>query len=99
MAARKHDLVPVAITDPAEAQLPHAGLVELEDPETGQRLVVDSSDPKVRADFTRWADGAREERTRLFRRLRLDALELRAGEDNANALRRFFSLRARRISA
>lgn len=99
IAARRHDLVPVAITDPAEAQLPASGLIELEDPETGERQLVDSSDPAVRAELSRWADGARSERTQLFRRLHLDALELRAGEDNSTALQRFFHLRARRSVA
>jgi hypothetical protein len=99
VAARRHDVVPVAITDAAEARLPDSGLIELEDPETGDRLVVDSSDPRVRADFAAWADSARGERERLFRRLRLDALELRAGDDHATALQRFFRARARRSAA
>jgi uncharacterized protein (DUF58 family) len=99
IAARRHDVVPVAISDPAELRLPDSGLVELEDPETGERLVLDSSDPKVRADFEAWADGARASRERLFRRLRLDALELRAGDDNTTALRRFFHARAQRSAA
>jgi uncharacterized protein (DUF58 family) len=99
IASRRHDVVPVAITDPAEAVLPASGLIELEDPETRERLLVDSSDPDVRARFSRWAEGARDERTRLFRRLRLDALELQAGEDNSTALQRFFRMRARRSAA
>jgi len=99
IASRRHDVIPVAIHDATELQLPDAGLIELEDPETGERLVVDSSDPKVRADYARWAQTAQQQRTHLFRRLRLDALELKAGEDPSPALHRFFQQRARRQAA
>jgi hypothetical protein len=68
----------------------------LQDPETGVRFLVDTSDPRVQKNYARWAESARNERQRLFRKLRLDAVELRAGEDNREALGRFFSARARR---
>src|SRR5437764_886745 len=41
--ARRHDLVPVTVTDPLEEALPSVGLVELEDPETGDVVVFDTS--------------------------------------------------------
>ena len=53
LVGRKHDLVPVVIADPLEVQFPKMGLVEMEDPETGERFVVDTSDPRVRGRFAR----------------------------------------------
>jgi hypothetical protein len=41
----------------------------------------------------------RAERTRVFRKLELDSVELRAGEDHGEALVRFFRARARRLAA
>jgi uncharacterized protein (DUF58 family) len=96
VAAHKHDVVPVVIRDPLEAAVPRSGLFVLEDPETGGRYLVDTSDAGVRKNYARWAEAARAQRQRLFRQLRLDAVELRVGEDNREALGRFFALRARR---
>ena len=40
--ARHHDMVCVPVSDPAEQELPNVGLVELEDPETGELVLVGS---------------------------------------------------------
>ena len=99
IVSRRHDLVPVVISDPLEEQFPNVGLVALEDAETGQRILVDTLAPSVRSEFARWMRGAREERRRLFQKLELDHVELRAGEDYVHALARFFRMRARRLAA
>src|SRR5437868_1394501 len=48
---RRHDLIAVRITDPREQDLPAIGLLELEDAETGQRLLLDTKSAKVRKAF------------------------------------------------
>ena len=48
IAARRHDLTAVSISDRREAELPSIGLIELEDAETGEVLRIDSSDRRVR---------------------------------------------------
>ena len=45
---RRHDLIAVRVTDPREEELPAVGLLELEDAETGTRLLVDTSSRRVR---------------------------------------------------
>jgi uncharacterized protein (DUF58 family) len=99
IVGRKHDLVPVVISDPLEARFPRLGLVELEDPESGQRLVVDARDPLVRGTFAKEMQKVRDERRRLFHKLSLDHVELDTGEDHGAALARFFRARARRVAA
>lgn len=99
IVSRKHDLVPVVISDPLEEAFARLGLVCLEDPETGEQLLVDSTDPSVRGHFARAMQAKREERRRLFKKLELDHVELRAGEDHVSALARFFRARARRLAA
>jgi len=98
-ARMKHDVVPVVLRDPMEEAFPALGLVEVEDPETGERALVDSSSPTVRRAFQAAVARARAERTRVFRKLELDSVELRAGEDHGEALVRFFRARARRLAA
>ena len=99
IVSRKHDLVPVVLSDPFEVEFPSLGLVDLEDAETGHRWLVDTSDPRVRGRFRELMESRRDERTKLFRKLQLDHVELRAGEDFAGALQRFFRARSRRMAA
>jgi uncharacterized protein (DUF58 family) len=99
LVARRHDLVPVVLTDPLEGAFPALGLVDMEDPETGERVLVDTSSPAVRGAFARVMQARREERRRLFQKLELDHVELEVGKDHAAALTRFFRARARRLAA
>jgi uncharacterized protein (DUF58 family) len=96
IAARRHDLVPVTVADPLEEALPAVGLVELEDPETGEVVVFDTSGPEGRAfgDETR---RLREARESLWRRLGLDAITVRTDRPYLPGLQAFFEARARRL--
>src|SRR6185369_15750381 len=51
LLAQRHDVVAVTLEDPSERILPDIGLVRLVDPETGETLNIDTSDPTVRARF------------------------------------------------
>ncbi|MEW9553647.1 DUF58 domain-containing protein [Nonomuraea sp. NPDC050783] len=46
--ARRHEVVALRIVDAADDVLPEAGLVVVEDAETGEQLVVDTADPLLR---------------------------------------------------
>ena len=59
IAGRRHDLVPVIISDPLEETFPSFGIVDMEDPETGERLtpeeglaLLQSNDTSVRKRLT-----------------------------------------------
>ncbi|MBI5548029.1 MAG: DUF58 domain-containing protein [Deltaproteobacteria bacterium] len=99
IAARRHDLVPIALRDPLEEALPKGGIALVQDPETGERLRVDFGSARVREHFASVVAARREERTRLFRKLSMDFVELRAGEDYVKSLVTFFHARARRLAA
>jgi hypothetical protein len=58
--AVRHEAVAVWITDPRERDLPDVGVVTFEDPESGQQIVVDTGDARLRARFQDAADGQRE---------------------------------------
>jgi len=96
VVARRHDVVCVSVSDPAERQLPDAGLAELEDPETGELVLVDTSDRSVRAAFAEKA--AEEEATllRFFNRSGIDHVELSTDKPYINAVRALFQRRARK---
>ena len=43
VAARKHDIIPVVVSDRRENELPNVGLLRLKDEETGQTTVLDKA--------------------------------------------------------
>jgi uncharacterized protein (DUF58 family) len=49
--AERHDVLAVKLTDPLESVLPDVGLMTFEDPETGEQMFIDSSDPALRRRF------------------------------------------------
>jgi len=91
--ARRHDLVAVSVTDPRELALPRAGLVEVEDAETGRMRLVDTSSARVRRAYEAAARGRLEARRSLFRRAGIDEIELSAERPALEALLGFFRLR------
>lgn len=96
IASRRHDVIPVVVSDPLESQLPAVGLVDLYDPETDELVVFDTSGPEARA----FAAAAREQQVRrdaLFRRLSLDAIAVSTDRPYLPALTTFFEARARRL--
>lgn len=79
--ATRHDVLAVEVIDPRELALPDVGLLELEDPETGARLEVQTADPALRA---RYAEAAAAQRAEVARRIRgvgADHLVLRTDQD------------------
>src|SRR5229473_2070782 len=52
---RRHDLIALRITDPREMDLPAVGLLELEDAESGERLLLDTNSRVVREAYARSA--------------------------------------------
>ncbi len=49
MLAQRHDVVALRVSDPREFDLPAVGLLHVEDPETGEQILIDSDDPEFRA--------------------------------------------------
>jgi uncharacterized protein (DUF58 family) len=96
VANRRHDLIAVVLEDPRELTLPDIGLVALEDTESGEQCIVDTGDPRVRAEFARRQAAARTDRDRFLRSLDVDAVTVRTDQPYATALLRFFRQREKR---
>jgi uncharacterized protein (DUF58 family) len=96
-AGRRHDLVAVRLTDPREEDLPAVGLLELEDPETGQQILVDTDNASVRAAFHQLAEQRREALRELNRRAGSDLFEASTDGGHLDALLRFFRAREQRL--
>jgi uncharacterized protein (DUF58 family) len=94
---RRHDLIAIRISDPREEDLPAVGLLELEDAETGERLLLDTNSLPVRDAFRRAAEQRRAALQQMARQSRVDLIEVSTDGGHLDALIRFFRLRERRM--
>ena len=95
-AKRRHDLIPVVISDAREREMPNVGLLELADLESGRTVLVDTASRKWRERFAASTALATQERDRLFARMNVDAIEVTTGRAFVEPLARFFRTRRRR---
>ena len=96
VVGRKHDLVPVVISDPMEEQLPPLGIVCFEDFESGHVLEFDTGGPE-RREYEARVKRASDERAQLLRRMSMDFVNVRTDRAYVDALVAFFRARARRM--
>jgi uncharacterized protein (DUF58 family) len=94
--AQRHDVIAVTLEDPSERTLPDIGPARLEDPETGERIEVDTSNPAVRAAFAKHVATEDAARRSLFARLGLDEIVVHTDHGYVDALLAFFRARTRR---
>jgi uncharacterized protein (DUF58 family) len=89
----RHDLVCLHLHDPRESELPAAGLVTIEDAETGELLEMDSSRAAVREKFARTNAARLEELDRALQRAGVETLRFSTAESFAQTLQHFFETR------
>ncbi len=97
IAHRRHDIIPISITDRRELSLPRLGFMTLQDLETGAYLVVDTSSAAVRRQYQQRREAAVAQRRQLFRSLGIDAIEVHTDEPFITPLMRFFRQREQRL--
>ena len=96
VASRKHDIIPVVISDPRELEMPNVGLVRLQDAETGEVITFDTASRKNRVLYTTLQRQQSEERDAMFRRLKLQPIHVTTGQDPVEPIRRYFHKRETR---
>jgi len=97
LLARRHDLVAIRLWDRREVELPDAGVIVMEDAETGEQLLVDTSDGGLRRRFAELAR-AREDRLKsLFMKAGVQPFDIATDEDLVVALVRMAEQRKKRL--
>ncbi len=98
LAALKHDVVPVVISDPRESTLPSSrACLDFEDPESGRRVLVDASSAAL---LERHRVGEEERLRKLedfFERSGLDFIRIGTDRPFIDPIIRFFRRRAKRL--
>jgi len=92
----RHEVVAIRLLDPREYDLPDAGVIVVEDAETGEQLVVDSSDADFRRRLREAGEHRESELRAATRRAGVDVHEVSTADDLLQALVRINESRKRR---
>jgi hypothetical protein len=85
-----HEVFAVRVTDPREEELPDVGLIELEDAETGEQILVDTSDELFREQYRQAVSEADKQICAIFRRSHVPMELVRTTDDWLIPLQRLF---------
>jgi len=97
IANKKHDIVAITIIDPRERAMPGVGLIEFEDAETGETVVIDTSDAALMNMFTSQTEQERLKREKLFKSMNIDFIDIYTNRSYVEPLVKFFRMRAKRF--
>ncbi len=97
VTSRKHDMICCSISDPREINLEKAGLIEIEDPETGSLLLLDTDSPVIRREFSEQAEKENEKLLKTLRKFKVDNMFLSTSRPFFEDVRKLF--RQRQIRA
>jgi uncharacterized protein (DUF58 family) len=96
MLAQRHEVVAVRLWDAREVGLVDAGVVVLQDAETGEQLLVDTGDPAFRRRFREAADARDEQLRTAIRRAGVDLYEVSTDDDIVRVIVRMVGMRKQR---
>jgi len=92
----RHDVIAVKVNDRREETIPDIGLIQLEDEETGEQILVDTSDDEFRDNYARIMKSNRESTDRLLKKHKIGAVSITTDEPYEIPLRKFFRTRQRK---
>jgi uncharacterized protein (DUF58 family) len=98
IANRRHDVIAVTLNDPREIEeWPNVGMLALEDAETGEVQWVDTGHRQWRKAFVERVNELQLARDRIFRKAKVDRIDITTDADYVIPLTTFFERRARRL--
>jgi len=96
IAAKKHELIGIMLSDPGEFCLPAAGIVAVQDFETGESFLFDASDAKTRERFEKFKTNEYRQMIDNLKASDIDCIEIGTQDSVADALTQYFRYREKR---
>jgi len=93
---QRHEVIAVRLWDPVEVEMPDIGMVVMEDSETGEQLMVDTSDKRFRARFAEAGRRREAQLNQAFKHAGVDVIPISTEDDLVRAIVRFAMLRKQR---
>jgi len=96
ITSKRHSMIAITLIDRRESDIPNIGMIELEDAETGERVVVDTSSEQAQQFYQERNRQVAAERQQIFRSSKVDSIEINTNESYVIELMRFFHKRVKR---
>lgn len=93
----KHDIIALRVIDNRELEIPDIGLIELEDEETGEQILVDTSDEEFRTNYSNLMKQKEIDLVKSLRKMKIDLVSILTDESFEVPLKKFFKIRLRRV--
>lgn len=93
---KKHEVIAGLVQDEAEFHFPNVGLIDLQDSETGETVLVDTSNPAFQAEMKSKFKNEFEHFSKRLKRSGIDSFNFDADENFHKSLLAFFKRRKRR---
>lgn len=93
ITAKKHDLTAIRIHDKREKEIPNVGIINVYDPESGQELLINSSDSQRRNKYLQDYLKRENQFKKLFSRCGAGSLDIEIGESYVKKLLGYFKSR------
>ncbi|MFP4567636.1 MAG: DUF58 domain-containing protein [Candidatus Woesearchaeota archaeon] len=95
----KHDVIAIKIADTRETELPDIGLIQLEDEETDEQILIDTSDKEFRENYSKIIKTQNNKLNTLFKKHKIDTVEITTNQAYEIPLRKFFKTRQKKVIA
>jgi uncharacterized protein (DUF58 family) len=96
LIGRKHDTIAVVVEDKAEKSIPKIGLVDLEDPETGDTITIDTSSSHFQMEYGSRYKKMAETRDKQLTKSQVDIVKVDTSTSFVDPLIKFFLSRHKR---
>ncbi|MCH9658149.1 DUF58 domain-containing protein [archaeon] len=90
---KHHDVIAMRIIDPRELEIPDVGMIELEDDETGEQILVDTSDEGFRNSYSQLIAENDTRFLTVMMKNKIDTISLSTDQNYHTSLRKFFKKR------
>jgi len=97
IANKRHDMIAVTVRDPRELTMPNVGMISLRDVETGETILVDTTDRTLRASYNRMNTESARALAQRLRSMGVDQISVRTDQPYVEPLLRFFRMREKRF--
>ncbi|NQT95513.1 MAG: DUF58 domain-containing protein [Candidatus Omnitrophica bacterium] len=98
IANRRHDIIAIRIIDPREMELPNVGVVVLDDAETKEQAVADTSSAAFRDKYRDQSLNRLRTQEEFFASSGIDNIDIYTDTPYVDSLVKFFRMREKRLS-
>ena len=96
LAKQKHELVAIAISDPREKNLPDVGFIHLKDAESGETILINTSNREMAKRFNSYEEKRRKNLKKYFHSIGVDTINIDTGKSLTDPIIKYFKIREKR---